>query len=213
MTPVHWHDILEIVKGEENASDVEYKSTGIRIYGAKETNLCVKAYQLLAKDFSLPPVKIKIIPIGAGLGGGSSDAAFALSMLNSIFKLNINEETLDNYAARLGSDCPFFLHNKTIFAYERGDKFEQVKTSGKEYVIVLVKPKVHVNTTEAYSWIKPVFEKYPAIKNIKARLYKLGALYASMSGSGSTVFGIFQDEKHLDTYFRSSTIYQGKITI
>ncbi|MBK7429865.1 MAG: 4-(cytidine 5'-diphospho)-2-C-methyl-D-erythritol kinase [Bacteroidetes bacterium] len=245
MTPVFWNDILEIVKGEENASDVEYKSTGIRIYGAKETNLCVKAYQLLAKDFSLPPLKIhlhKIIPIGAGLGGGSSDAAFALSMLNSIFKLNINEETLDNYAARLGSDCPFFLHNKTIFAYERGDKFEQVKTSGKEYVIVLVKPKVHVNTTEAYSWIKPVkrkqslkdliqqpieswkenifndfetpvFEKYPAIKNIKARLYKLGALYASMSGSGSTVFGIFQDEKHLDTYFRSSTIYQGKITI
>lgn len=245
MTPVFWNDILEIVKSEDANSEVEFKSTDIRIFGNKENNLCSKAYQLLAKDFSLPPVKIhlhKIIPIGAGLGGGSSDAAFTLSILNSLFKLNISDEQLENYASQLGSDCPFFLRNKTLFAYEKGDKFENVKTSGKEYTVVLIKPKVHVNTTEAYSWIKPVkrksslkdlihqpietwketifndfenpvFEKYPAIKNIKARLYKLGALYASMSGSGSTVFGIFNDEKHLDTYFRSCTIYQGKITI
>lgn len=244
MTPVYWNDILEIVKNPD-ATDVEFKSTGIRIYGEKETNLCVRAYHLLAKDFSLPQVKIhlhKIIPIGAGLGGGSSDAAFTLSTLNTLFKLDLSDEALESYAAQLGSDCPFFLHNKTLFAFERGDKFEKAKPLGKEYFIVLVKPKIHVNTALAYSWIKPtkrseslkdlfklpvegwretifndfevpVFEKDPTIKNIKSRLYKLGALYASMSGSGSTVYGIFNDEKHLDTYFRSSTIYQGKISL
>ncbi len=245
MTPVQWCDGLEIVINNDAASKVEFKSSGIRFNSDKENNLCIKAYKLLAERFPLPPVKFhlhKIIPIGAGLGGGSSDSAFVLKMLNELFKLNLSTDELEKLAAQLGSDCPFFLHNKTLFCYERGDKFENVQIKEKEYFVVLVKPKLHVNTIQAYSWITPikrkqsikklielpieewklnifndfenaVFERYPTIKNIKARLYKQGALYASMSGSGSTVFGIFNEKKHLSTYFRSSTVFEGKIKL
>ncbi len=245
LTPVYWQDILEIVPNDENQIDVDFKTSGVRLFGLKENNLCAKAYKLLKEHYPLPPIKIhlhKIIPIGAGLGGGSSDATFTMIMLNKMFNLNISNEDMELFSAKLGTDCPFFLHNQTIFAHEKGDIFEKLKNQSKQYFIVLIKPKIHVNTTQAYSWIKPVkrkaslkelimqpieswkenifndfeipvFEKYPAIKNIKARLYKLGAIYASMSGSGSTVYGIFEDEKHLNTYFRSSVLYQGKITI
>lgn len=245
MSPVQWNDILEIVANEGGPVEPEFKSSGIRIYGDKENNLCVRAYKLLANHYPLPPVKMhlhKIIPIGAGLGGGSSDAAFAITTLNQLFKLKLSDTELESFAAKLGSDCPFFIHNKTLFCYEKGDRFEQMKLDGKEYHIILIKPRIHVNTAQAYSWIKPikrkesikdlirtpienwketifndfempVFERYPAIKNIKARLYKQGALYASMSGSGSTVYGIFNEEKHLNTYFRSSMVFQGKIVL
>lgn len=240
MVPVPWQDVLEIVPAEAD-QQTEFKSTGIRIFGSKENNLCLKAYELLLADFPLPPARFhlhKIIPIGAGLGGGSSDAALSLVMLNKMFNLKISDEQIENYAARLGSDCPFFLHNKPLYAFEKGDKFEQISLKTEGLFIVLIKPRIHVNTAEAYSWIKPVkrkaslkdliqqpieswkdhiendfelpvFEKYPTIKNIKSRLYKQGALYASMSGSGSTVYGLFREEKHLNTYFRSSTVWSG----
>ena len=245
MTPVQWCDGLEIVINSDTASELEFKSSGIRFNSDKENNLCIKAYKLLAERFSLPPVKFhlhKIIPIGAGLGGGSSDSAFVLMMLNDLLNLKLTSIELEYFAAQLGSDCPFFIHNKTLFCYERGDKFEKVHLKEKEYFIVLVKPKIHVNTIQAYSWITPiereqsikklfeqpieewkstifndfeppVFERHPTIKNIKARLYKQGALYASMSGSGSTVFGIFNEEKHLTPYFRSATVFEGKIKL
>lgn len=242
--PVHWHDILEIIPSPE-LKEAEFKSTGIRIYGSKENNLCLRAYKLLQQDFNLPPARFhlhKIIPIGAGLGGGSSDAAFALQMVNKIFTLKLSDEQLEKYAAQLGSDCPFFIKNQPVYATERGDKFTPINLPLKDYYIVLVKPRIHVNTAEAYSWIKPVkrkselkeflqlpidqwkscvendfespvFERYPTIKNIKSRLYKLGAVYASMSGSGSTVYGIFREEKHLNTYFRSSTVWTERLNI
>lgn len=245
IAPIPWNDILEIIPNELENAEPEFKSSGIRIYGDKENNLCLKAFHLLKENFKLPSIKIylhKIIPIGAGLGGGSSDAAFSISMLNSIFKLNISNSDQEIFASKLGSDCPFFLRNKTLFCYEKGNRFQEIKLTSKEYFIILIKPRVHVNTALAYSWIKPqkrktslqeliqrpieewketifndfeipVFENYPTIKNIKARLYKQGALFASMSGSGSTVFGIFNEEKHLNTYFRSSTLFQGKITL
>lgn len=237
--PVSWKEILEIVPAEQQSTDVEFKSTGIRVYGSKDANLCVKAYRLLASEFPLQPVKMhlhKVLPIGAGLGGGSADAAFTLVLLNKIFQLGLDDTQLEKFAARLGSDCPFFIRNRPIFASGKGELFENISLKLKGHYLVLIKPRIHVNTAEAYSWIKPrkrdeslkeqiklplkdwkdyidndfeqpVFERYPTIRNIKNRLYKLGAIYASMSGSGSSVFGIFEEEKNLNTYFRSGVVY------
>jgi 4-diphosphocytidyl-2-C-methyl-D-erythritol kinase len=243
MIPAGWEDVLEIIPGEKTSAEVEIKCTGIRVSGTKDTNLCVQAYNLLAKEFSLPDIRLhlhKIIPIGAGLGGGSADAAYTLIMLDKIFKLNLSDDTLEGFAKQLGSDCAFFILNRPVIAREKGDAFENVKLKLKNVYCVIVKPKIHVSTPLAYSWIKPVkrksslseliqlpladwkdsiendfekpvFERYPAIKNIKARLYKQGAVYASMSGSGSAVYGLFQEERHLDTYFRSSMVWAGRL--
>ena len=116
--PVPWKEIVEIVPSENQSQDAEFKSSGIRVYGSKDSNLCVKAYRILAADFPLQPVKIhlhKVLPIGAGLGGGSADAAFTLEVLNSIFNLGLDDTRLENYAAKLGSDCPFFIRNRPVF--------------------------------------------------------------------------------------------------
>jgi 4-diphosphocytidyl-2-C-methyl-D-erythritol kinase len=241
--PAGWEDMLEIIPTEKQSSDPEIKCTGIRVSGSRDSNLCIQAYKILAADFPLPDVKMhlhKFIPIGAGLGGGSSDAAFTLILLNKIFKLNLSDEKLEDYAKQLGSDCAFFIRNRVVYATGKGDDFEPLKLKLKNIFCIIVKPKIHVSTPLAYSWIKPmkrqqklseliqlpitdwknviendfekpVFEKYPQIKNIKARLYKLGAVYASMSGSGSAVYGLFNEEKHLDTYFRSGQIWSGYI--
>jgi len=239
--PVPWSDILEILPATTKTNSVDFKSTGIRIYGTKDTNLCVRAYQLLAEDFPLSPVKMhlhKIIPIGAGLGGGSSDAAFALKMLNTYFGLQLSEAQLENYAGKLGSDCPFFIRNKAVYATGRGEIFEDIKLKLDDYFFVLVKPRVHVSTAEAYAGVKPqrpaqplselirkpsdtwktsikndfeetILEKYPSIRKIKRRLYDEGAVYASMSGSGSTVYGLFRKQVDLHLHFRSGTVWQG----
>lgn len=241
--PIPWSDALEIIPAENTTGELEFKTSGIRVFGAKDSNLCSKAYQLLAADFQLPAVKMhlhKIIPIGAGLGGGSSDSAHTLILLNKIFQLHLSDEKLESYAAKLGSDCPFFIRNRPVFTFGKGDEFENITLKLKDYFLVLIKPRMHINTAEAYSWInpqkqetslkeliklpvkqwkeaiendfeKPVFERHPSIRNIKSRLYKLGAIYASMSGSGSTVYGIFEEEKHLDTYFRSSTVHSCRL--
>jgi 4-diphosphocytidyl-2-C-methyl-D-erythritol kinase len=245
LIPVEWQDILEIIVDEKGDSEPEFKCSGIRLFGPKEKNLCFRAYKLLAENHELPPVKMllhKIIPVGAGLGGGSSDAANTLLLLDKLFRLGLKEEELEKYASQLGSDCPFFIRNKTVLVSGKGDVLESVKLRPKSMFCVIVKPRVHVSTANAYALVKPrkrskplreliqapiqewqgliendfekaVFELHPAVKNIKARLYKLGAVYASMSGSGSAVFGFFNDEKHLDTYFRSSTVWSGKIQL
>ncbi len=241
--PVPWTDILEIVRDEGNESDIDFRNSGIRIYGSRDKNLCVRAYQLLAADFPLPPVRMhlhKVLPIGAGLGGGSADAAFALRLLNDLFRLKIPIARLENYAARLGSDCPFFIQNKAVRATGRGDVFEPVKVDLKGYQLVVVKPRAHVSTTEAYGGITPkadreslrvlirkpvaqwreflvndfeetIFIKHPSIRKIKEQLYKLGAVYASMSGSGSSVFGLFEQPTDVHMHFRSATVWQGRL--
>lgn len=241
LVPVDWRDILEIVPDDRTNDETDLKCTGIRLFGTKENNLCLRAYALLAQKYNLPPIKMhlhKIIPVGAGLGGGSSDAVHTIIILNKLFKLNISENDQENYANELGSDCAFFIRNKPVFATGKGEVFEPVKLKLKNLFCVIIKPKIHISTSEAYSWVKPrksrtslrdliqqplsewknfiendfekvVFEKNPAIKNIKNRLYKLGAVYASMSGSGSAVYGLFTEEKHLNTYFRSSTVWSG----
>ena len=221
--PVPVHDVLEII--ETTGRKTSFRSSGIAIPGKEEDNLCLKAFKMLNKDYQLSTVDIylhKIIPIGAGLGGGSADGAFALDALNDMFQLFLDSALLEEYAAQLGSDCPFFIRNKPVMAFEKGNVFGSVEAdlSGKK--LVLVYPEVHVSTAEAYSRIVPhnpeqsvkeilenepvenwkdklvndfeksVFELYPQVRELKESLYQAGALYASMSGSGSSVYGIFE---------------------
>lgn len=227
--PVNWTDALEILPAEETV----FTSSGIPIPGPPESNLCLKAYELLRADFKLPPVKMhlhKNIPIGAGLGGGSSDAAFALKLLNDLFSLNLVPEKLEAYARRLGSDCAFFIRNKPVFAKEKGDIFEPVTLNLTGYSCLVVYPAIHITTAEAYGKIKPkqpefllkesiqnrlenwpknitndfeaaLFPTYPVLPELKKQLYQNGADYAAMTGSGSAVFGIFKDSLPTDLTF------------
>ena len=218
--PVSLTDALEMAEtGETGIS-----CSGLPVDGLPGNNLVLKAYHLLKQDFGLPPVQFhlhKTIPPGSGLGGGSSDAAFTLKMLNKYFNLHLNTEKLEKYAAALGADCTFFVENKPAFATGKGDLLTAVDLDLSGYKIVIVKPKVDVNTAQAYKnvipqpsrfrlnelhhfpvehWkmlVKNDFEKsiflcFPEIEIWKKKLYELGAVYAAMSGSGSAVFGIFR---------------------
>lgn len=240
--PIQWQDILEIVPNKNAHKKIEFTASGIPIDGNIENNLCVKAYHLLDAYFKLPPVCMhlhKIIPMGAGLGGGSADASYTLTILNSIFELGLPNTSLAEYASKLGSDCAFFIHNKLVFAKGKGNIFSEVNVSLKNYWLLIVKPDVHVNTGEAYAGITPknaknnltellnqkpelwnekltndfeesIFIKFPIIKNIKEKIYKSGAVYASMSGSGSAVFGIFKNEPDAE-YFKEFTTWKEKL--
>jgi 4-diphosphocytidyl-2-C-methyl-D-erythritol kinase len=225
--PIPFTDILEIVSSE---NETELINTGIRVEG-NENNLCVKAYNLLKKDFpQLRKIKIhlhKVIPLGAGLGGGSADGAFTLSLLNEKYHLNMSPEQLFVYASLLGSDCPFFLLNKPCFATGRGDKMEPINLLLSEYKILLIHPGIHISTKDLFHEITPtfptkrikeiikqpietwknelindfeeiVFLKHAQIKTIKQHLYYHGAVYASMTGTGSTVFGIFNSNEEIN---------------
>ncbi|HNS11277.1 MAG TPA: 4-(cytidine 5'-diphospho)-2-C-methyl-D-erythritol kinase [Bacteroidia bacterium] len=239
--PVQWTDVLEIIPNESSRQSAEFKSSGLRLFGPKEKNLCIRAYELLSEKYDLPSVKIylhKILPIGAGLGGGSSDATSTLVLLNKIFKLNLNDNELESLAINLGADCPFFIKSKPMLATGKGEILEPISLKLKNQFIVIVKPRAHISTAEAFANVKPtkqkvplkeriqrpiqewkdcikndfepsIFEKYPGIRNIKNKMYKYGAVYASLSGSGSSVYGIFSQEKNLSAYFRSCTIWQG----
>ncbi len=230
--PVPWTDILEIVK----ASKYSNSFSGLAIPGREEDNLCVKAYQLLRNDFDLPPIQMhlhKAIPFGAGLGGGSSDAAFALRTLNSLFDLQLSSAQLRDYASRLGSDCAFFVGDNQMLASGRGEVLSETPLTLKGFFLVLIKPDIHVSTAEAYAGVKPqpppvrlakilalplaewknllvndfeesVFKKYPAISSLKKKLYQHGAIYASMSGSGASVFGIFNSPVDLKKEFEGT---------
>ncbi|HYJ64206.1 MAG TPA: 4-(cytidine 5'-diphospho)-2-C-methyl-D-erythritol kinase [Parafilimonas sp.] len=220
--PLPFYDVLEIIKSDNNKNELFI--SGIEIEGEQQNNLCLKAYNLLKKDFpDLPYVKIylqKNIPAGAGLGGGSADGAFMLKLLNEKFNLNLSEIQLLHYALQLGSDCPFFIINKPCFAQQRGEVLEKIELDFSAYKILLINPQIYINTSWAFTQInlsapslsvkeiiqKPVsewkqhlkndfestvFEAHPSIKKIKDNLYEMGATYAAMSGSGSTVFGIF----------------------
>lgn len=222
--PVALEDALEVkVKTGKDDAKFTLHSSGMEIAGQPESNLVVKAYLLLEKDFRLPPVDIylyKHIPSGAGLGGGSSDAAFMLKLLNDFFSLGLSIPQLEAYATMLGADCAFFIRNKPTYAEGIGNLFSPVEVSLRGYQILIIKPDVFVSTKEAFSHIRPhrpdfpvretimrpihewkdrlvndfeesVFPQYPVIGEIKEELYRQGAVYASMSGSGSSVFGLF----------------------
>ncbi len=224
--PVDLKDILEIVKSD---SGLQFKNTGIVVDSLPEDNLIIKAYNLIAKDYDIQSVKIhlhKTIPIGAGLGGGSSNSVFMLKLLNDFFELSISNEQLTSYARQLGSDCAFFVKNIPIFASEKGDIFSDIDLDLSDYKIVVKNPNIFVSTQEAYSGIVPqiaeislknlikrpisewkhtikndfekeIFKKYPKIKELKDEFYNKGAIYASMSGSGSSVYGIFEKDKSI----------------
>lgn len=222
--PLPLQDVLEIISSDE----LEFSSSGGSIPGDPEENLCVKAWHLLKQDFPrLPPVKIhlyKNIPIGAGLGGGSSDAAQTLILLNEKFSLGINREQFARYALQLGSDCAFFIYNQPCFAKGRGEVLDPIELDTSSWSLVIVYPPLHVSTSWAYANARPaplrtslkeiislpiaqwkdrlandfeeaVFHEFPAIRQVKEKLYSHGALYAALSGSGSAVFGIFPKNK------------------
>jgi len=221
--PIPYCDILEIVPADKAALYLSGKA----IEGLIENNSCWKAYRLLQNDYDLPPAAIylhKMIPTGAGLGGGSSDAAHCLLMLNRLFALHLSNDQLLHYAAQLGSDCAFFTQTQAMFADGRGELLRPATIALNGYYLLLVLPEVHISTAEAYAGIRPkaplfaleqavalpittwrqqlsndfeehIFQQYPLLSDIKAALYSKGAVYAAMSGSGSTLFGLFADEQ------------------
>lgn len=238
--PVGLSDALEIIVAGDGK--FEFTNTGLLINGNSEDNLCVKACRLLSQEFHLPPVRIrlhKVIPPGSGLGGGSSDGAFTIKLLNTRFSLGLSDNVMREYASKLGSDCPFFIDDKPAFASGKGDQFGKSPVDLSGYIIIIVVPPIQVNTTMAYSKVtlsgspgalkdivarpvtqwkdhlqndfeRSVFPVHPRIMQIKQQLYDQGAIYASMSGSGSAVYGIFGKMTLPSVSFPDCFIWQGK---
>jgi 4-diphosphocytidyl-2-C-methyl-D-erythritol kinase len=236
--PVGLSDALEIIIADDGK--FEFNQTGISIDGNPDDNLCVEAYRLLMKDFKLAPVKIhlhKVIPIGAGLGGGSSDGAYTIKLLDKIFNLGLTGVEMAQYARKLGSDCAFFIGNKPVFATGKGDRFDPLQVDLSVFTILIVVPPVQVITAEAYSGVVPSgelkslknivsqsvhlwkdqlgndFEQsvcvhHPVIHQIRKQLYDMGAVYASMSGSGSAVYGIFESRDVPPYAFNDCFVWQ-----
>lgn len=240
--PIPLEDALEI--NILNAGNEKFRlhQAGRQIEGEAEKNLVVKAYKLLDAQFNLPPIDIhlfKQIPSGAGLGGGSADAAFMLKLLNEKFGLSLSDDALEEYAARLGADCAFFIRNRPTYAEGIGNLFSPIALSLKGYRIWLVKPDIFVSTRDAFAQIKPhrpqvplkkiiqlpieqwkeqmvndfeesVFPQFPAIGEIKEEMYRQGAVYASMSGSGSSVYGLFKADTILPEMDFGERAFQSK---
>ncbi len=216
-------DSIEIIEDKKVAkNNIKFFCSGRKI--DSKNNLCIKAYDLLKKKYDLPGVILhlnKVIPIGAGLGGGSSNAIYTLKILDKIFNLGISPTEMLNYAKNLGSDCSLFISKKTQYGYGKGDELSpyDIKLNGK--FLYIVYPNINISTKEIFEQIKiknnvynilevlklspkkwrgklvndlesHVFEKYSILKSIKDNLYSHGAIYASMSGSGSSIFGIFE---------------------
>jgi len=233
--PIHIKDAIEIVDAKETSCQIH----GIDIPGNAEDNLCLKAYNLIKRDFDLPAQQINLlknIPVGAGLGGGSADSAFIIKLLNDKFNLGLSTTKMEEYARQLGADCAFFIGNKPVYAFNKGDEFEKCEIDLSAYFKVLVKPPVHVSTADAYAHVKPqkplqslkeiihlppttwknkvindfelsVFAKYPQIHQIKTSLYDAGATFALMSGSGSSVFALFNQEIKLPGLEKNNRVF------
>lgn len=222
MVPIPLKDELTF-----NVSETEttFTSSGLLIDGNPDDNLVMKAYQLIKEDFIIPNLNIhlkKVIPFGAGMGGGSADASFMLKGLNDFFKLNITDRNLEIYAEQLGSDCPFFIKNESAISSGRGEILEAFPIELKGYHLNIVIPNLSIGTKEAYSKVTPkipelklrheltqpisdwkykvkndfedsVFPQFPEVQNVKETLYNLGADYAALSGSGAAVFALSEN--------------------
>ena len=247
--PVPLQDALEItpLSPETMATSTSrhhFRQAGTPLDCAPKDNLVLRAIALLEKDFQLPPLDIylyKHIPAGAGLGGGSADAAFAMRLVNEKFRLGLSDEDMRKRLAALGADCPFFLLGKPAFATGIGDQLTPIDLDLKGWHLVLVKPDIHVSTADAYAAVTPqepllplhviirrpvsewqslmhndfeqsVFLKFPEIAAIKDRLLDLGATYAAMSGSGSCVYGLFTNPiLHIEEKFPDSFVRQREL--
>lgn len=236
--PVPWREALEIIEVDK----LKVTTSGNNIPSDGE-NICLIAYRLIKTDYDLPPVHIhlhKMIPIGAGLGGGSADGAFTLSLLNNLFSLGLSDNQLMEYAVKLGADCSFFIRNKPMYAWGIGEQLEEINISLTGKFLLLVYPDLHISTKEAYAFIEPrnsemeikkiirdvdiyawknylkndfeasLFQKYPLLSELKRQLYSSGAIYAAMSGSGSCMYGIFEKEPEL-SFPKDYTVWSGII--
>ena len=226
--------------------DCDIKVTNLEVEGDEQRNLVVKAYQLLKQDFQqMPRIHAHLwkgIPTQAGMGGGSSDCAYTIRLLNEMFTLGLSDEQMIQYAARLGADCAFFILSRPAYAEGIGELLQPISLNLSSYYIGIVRPNIPVSTREAFSLIKPqkpakccrevvmqpietwreeltndfeqsVFTLHPEIGAIKQQLYDLGAVYAAMSGSGSAVFGLFQQEVDLAAHFPKDVFtFFGKLT-
>lgn len=244
--PIPIEDALEITE-LQGAPGEKFRlhQAGLEIAGEADNNLVVKAYKLLDEQFHLPPTNIhlfKHIPSGAGLGGGSADAAFMLKLLNEQFGLALTDDALEEYAARLGADCAFFIKNRPVYAEGIGNLFSPITLSLKGYRLWLVKPDIFVSTRDAFARIKPrrpqaslreivklpveewkacmvndfeesVFPQFPAIGEIKEEMYRQGAVYASMSGSGSSVYGLFKADAEVPEVDFGEGTFQHRMTL
>ena len=238
--PVGWTDVIEVITTENQ--EFNLKITGLPIPGNPAKNLIFKGYQLLKNDYEIPGLSFhlhKILPMGAGLGGGSSDGAYALKLINEVAQLGISAEKLHEYALQLGSDCPFFLTEKAAFVKGRGEILEPISIDLSGWYIHIVMPPISISTAEAYSWITPSqpqksireiislppeqwkehlkndFEKHaiqhhPVIGEIKNKMYDLGATYVSMSGSGAAVYGLFK-QKPISFQTEGMQVWEGRL--
>lgn len=235
--PIKIKDALEVIE----SATMKFETSGIEIPGNPDQNLCLQAYDLMRKDFDLPNINIhlhKKIPIGAGLGGGSSDAAFFIKLINEKFELNCSVKTMQNYCRKLGADCAFFIKNQPVFASGIGDKFEEINLDLSNYFIALVMPPVHVSTAEAYRGVQPtkpqhslkdliklpieewqgkitndfenhILKNHPMIQNVKTALLEAGATFALMSGSGASVYGVFKCATDLSFLEKDNLVFTG----
>lgn len=246
--PVYIKDALELTMMNTrfpSAVDCDIKVTNLHIEGDEQKNLVVKAYKLLKEDFpQLPRVHAHLykgIPTQAGMGGGSSDCAYMIRLLNEMFTLGLSDERMIQYAARLGADCPFFILSRPAYAEGIGEQLQPISLDLSSYYIAVVRPDIPVSTKEAFSLIKPVkparncrdvvmqpvetwrneltndfeqsvFTLHPEIGAIKERLYDLGAVYAAMTGSGSSVFGLFREEIKIGEHFPDMFTYCSRLS-
>jgi 4-diphosphocytidyl-2-C-methyl-D-erythritol kinase len=233
--PVPLKDALEIVP----ASDFSFTQVGLELESAPEDNLVMKALNLFKQKYNVPSLAVflkKAIPFGAGLGGGSADAAFMFKLLNAYTSQNLSDEELEQMAVEIGADCPFFIQNRPVIASGIGNIFESIELSLQGYTLCIIKPNLFVSTGDAYASVKPakpaislketiqmpvkewkqylkndfetgISQKYPVIAAIKAYLYAHEAVYAAMSGSGSAVFGLFENDVNLS--FPDCFIWKG----
>ena len=241
--PVPLKDVLEIIPAQAvQVEDVVISYSGLPIDTGQTENLCLKAYRLLKNHFpALSKIQMhlhKVIPMGAGLGGGSSDATATLTLLNKVFQLNLSVAQLKKYALQLGSDCPFFIESFPALAEGRGEELQSVNLNLSKYHLLIINPGIHINTAKAFAEIKPpyqtsgdllqiiqqpieswknnlvndfektAFANHPQLKKIKDDLYLLGAVYAAMSGSGSSLYGFFTKKPATEINFPESYFYQ-----
>lgn len=223
--PIPWNDVIEFLPASATRIDI----LGSTLQSLDDNNLVIRAYKLLRTKYTLPELHfalLKNIPVGAGLGGGSANAAIALTALNTEFELGCSREDLIKFASQLGSDCCFFIDNQPAYGSNKGEVLTPVRLPLDSYYVAILYPDIHIDTTWAYKsyamnhpksqspsllenlqqpvsewkntlkndFERIVFEAHPQIESFKKKLYGSGAVYASMSGSGSAVYGIFESE-------------------